>query len=119
MDDSSALCSVKNDAVAAEVDETQSHVQPLIVKLEPDGVRCIIYAILLQYMAALDTFTARCYTCVVYGVIVCLSVPLSILSVTSQYCTKQLNVGSFKQRSAMRKILTKFQCVIQADVPNT
>jgi len=50
------MCSVKNDVVAAEVDETQSHVEPVIVKLEPDGVRCIIYAILLQYMAALDTF---------------------------------------------------------------
>ena len=50
------MCSVKNDVVAAEVDETQSHMQTVIVKLEPDGVRCIIYAILLQYMAALDTF---------------------------------------------------------------
>jgi len=37
------MCNVKNDAVPAEVDETQSHMQHVVVKQEPDDVCCIVY----------------------------------------------------------------------------
>jgi len=43
VDDSSAMYNVKNDAVPAEVDETQSHMQPVVVKQEPDDVCCTVY----------------------------------------------------------------------------
>jgi len=39
------MCCVTNDAVTAEVDETQSHMQPVVEKQEPDDVCCIIYAV--------------------------------------------------------------------------
>jgi len=37
------MCSVTNDAVPAEVDETQSHMQPVVEKQEHDDVRCVIF----------------------------------------------------------------------------
>ena len=39
------MCSVTNDAVPAEVDETQSHMQPVVEKQEPDDVCRVIYDI--------------------------------------------------------------------------
>ena len=46
--ESSAMCSVTIDDVPAEVDETQTHMQPVVEKQEPDDVRCIIYALFKQ-----------------------------------------------------------------------
>ena len=46
--ESSAMCSITNDAVLTEVDETQSHMQPVVEKQEPDDVRCVIYAVFRQ-----------------------------------------------------------------------
>jgi len=37
------MCNVKNDVVPAEVDETQSHMQPAVMKQEPDDVCSIVY----------------------------------------------------------------------------
>ena len=48
VDDSSVMYNVKNDAVPADIDETQSHMQPVVVKQEPDDVCCIVYTTFKQ-----------------------------------------------------------------------
>ena len=46
--ESSAVCCVTNDAVPAEVDETHSHMQPVVEKQESHDVCCVIYDIFKQ-----------------------------------------------------------------------
>ena len=63
MDDSSAMCNVNNDAVPAEVDETQSHVQPVVVKQEPDDVCCTVYVIFNHFcMFIVLTDISKCFS---------------------------------------------------------
>ena len=50
--ESSAMWYVKNDDVPAEVHDIQSHVQPVVVKQEPDDVCCVIYAVFKQKISA-------------------------------------------------------------------